>query len=291
VQKSFGTALADARQRIELISTSPGLDAQLLLAAVTGTNRAHVIAHRERILTENEAIQYEALVSRRANGEPVAYLLGQRAFYDRDFVVTPAVLIPRPETEHLLERALAIGADTVVDCGTGSGALAVTFAANRPSSRVYATDISPEALAVARQNANLNHAPVEFLHGDLLNPLIRARIRVDLVMANLPYITSDELADLMVSRHEPRLALDGGTDGLNLIRRLLDQCPMVCRPGATVLLEIGATQGPAVTDLARDMLKPEQVTIHKDYAGHDRVVEIRLLTGVNPGGKRTNKTR
>lgn len=276
MQTSFAAALAEARQRIEPVSTSPGLDAQLLLAAVTGTNRAHVIAHRERILTEDQAARYDALVSRREKGEPVAYLLGQRAFYGRDFRVTPAVLIPRPETEHLLERALAIGAATAVDCGTGSGALAVTFAANRPSSHVYATDLSLEALAVAQQNAGLNHVAVEFLHGDLLDPLIHAGICVDLVMANLPYIASDELADLMVSRHEPRLALDGGADGLDLIRRLLDQCPAVCCPGATLLLEIGATQGPAVVDLAQDRLKPEQVTIHKDYAGHDRVVEIRL---------------
>lgn len=271
-------ALADAKRRIAAVSSSVSLDAQLLLASLLGVDRVYVIAHPEHELTRQEAEKYESLIARRARGEPVAYLLGQRAFYDREFVVTPDVLIPRPETEHLLERALEHAHKqpdlTAVDVGTGSGALAVTFAAHAPAARVYATDISMEALAVARRNAQ--DVKVNFLQGDLLSPLVDAHIQVDLLMANLPYIAADELRKLAVSQFEPRLALDGGADGLDLIRRLLTQVPVVCLPGAVVLLEIGATQGEAVCELVRTQLQPASVQVLQDYAGHDRVVEIVL---------------
>ena len=273
---TYAAVLAGAMRRIGPVSSSASLDAQLLLMAITGDDRAHVIAHPEKSLTPEQAARYAALVNRRAAGEPIAYILGRRAFYDREFAVTPAVLIPRPETEHLLEAALALVGERpgsrVVDVGTGSGALAITLAANAPGTTVCATDISPAALAMARRNASEHGQSVTFFEGDLLQPLIEGGLRVDGVMANLPYIPTAEMHRLEVSRYEPHLALDGGPDGLDLFRRLLDQLPLVCAPSAWLLLEIGAEQGPTVTGLVRDHLPAAQVDVLRDYAGHDRVV-------------------
>jgi release factor glutamine methyltransferase len=272
--------LNEAKERIAPVTSSASLDAQLLLAHVLGESRAHVIAHPEKPLAPEQVEHYKALIDRRADHEPVAYILGWRAFYDREFIVTPAVLIPRPETEHLLELALNFAGENptlaAVDCGTGSGALAVTFAANIPAASVYATDISPDALEIAQQNAQKHGTEIAFFQGDLLAPLVERNIRVDLVMANLPYIATGELASLEVARHEPCLALDGGPDGLDLVRRLLEQIPAVCNPGALILLEIGAEQGKAVRQIARETLSPRSVDIIWDYAELDRVVLIRI---------------
>lgn len=276
--------LTDARARFAAVSSSPGLDAQLLLAEVLDASRAHVLAYPEQALTGEQAAAYARFVARRAAGEPVAYLLGRRAFYDREFSVGPGVLIPRPETEHLLEAALAFVREradqgdpvtAAVDVGTGSGALAVTLAAHAPQTRVWATDISPQALTIARHNAERNAVHVTFLEGDLLEPLLAQGVQVDLVMANLPYIATAEMLSLEVSRYEPHLALDGGPDGLDLIRRLLIQAPAVINPGALILLEIGADQGESAARLARDAFPGCQCSVMKDYAGHDRVVILR----------------
>lgn len=265
-------ALHEARGQIE------ATEAQALLGATLGVDRAYLLAHPEQPLTDDQAAQYRAWLERAAAGEPLAYLLGRRAFYDRDFIVTPDVLIPRPETELLLEQALAFARQkptlTVVDVGTGSGALAVTLAANLPSARVYATDISPAALDVARRNAALHHTNVKFLQGDLLRPVIEHDVHVDLLLANLPYVASGDLPHLDVSRYEPQLALDGGADGLDLVRRLLAQAPAACNPGALILLEIGADQGAAALALARNTFSQADIQLIKDYAGHDRILRI-----------------
>jgi release factor glutamine methyltransferase len=277
---TIGDALEDAKRRLTPISTSASLDAQLLLAEVLAVNRAHILARREKVLTPDQTQNYASLVARREQGEPIAYILGRKAFYDRDFVVTPAVLIPRPETEHLLEIALTYANDhphaTFVDVGVGSGAIAVTLAANVPSATVYATEISPDALAVATENAQIHQANVRFFAGDLLAPLIERNVQINCVMANLPYIKSVELSSLDVSKFEPKLALDGGVDGLDDIRRLLAQCPTVCRPSTLILLEIGADQGEATRKLAVETLASQSVEIIKDLAGHDRVARIQL---------------
>ena len=241
-------------------------------------SRAHILAHPEKNLTAHQVDAFEMLVARRETGEPVAYILGRKAFYDLELLVAPGALIPRPETEILVERALEILARkphaTIVDVGTGSGAIAVTIAAHAPGAAVYAIDISEQALNVARENSSALDLEIEFLQGDLLAPLLDCNIRVDCVLANLPYIRSDELATLAVARHEPRLALDGGADGLALIKRLLAQCPPVCTEDAHILLEIGADQGEAVMALVRETLGPGEAQLIQDLAGHDRIVHF-----------------
>lgn len=277
---TIGDALNWGKERLGAVSDSASLDAQLLLGNVLGRDRGYLLARPEQSLTDEQHDGYAALVERAAAGEPLPYILGKRAFYDREFTVSPGVLIPRPETEILLEVALAFARShpgcKVVDVGTGSGALAVTLAANCPDALVYAVDISPAALVVARQNASANNASITFFEGDLLKPLLQGGIKVDLVMANLPYIATGELAALAVSRYEPRLALDGGADGLDLVRRLLDQAPAVCNPVACLLLEIGADQGLAALQLAQKTFPGATAQVLKDYAGLDRIVRLDL---------------
>ncbi|NLX10790.1 MAG: peptide chain release factor N(5)-glutamine methyltransferase [Chloroflexi bacterium] len=273
-------ALAWANHTLARASDSEALDAALLLAHVLDTDRARLIAHPEQPLSTAQAAEYRRLIMQRAAGTPVAYLTGQRAFYDRDFWVTPDVLIPRPETEHLIEAALAWARGRsdlrVVDVGTGSGAIAVTLAAHLPTAAVWAVDTSAAALTVARRNAARYglQKRVTLVPGDLLDPLIQAGQDVDLIAANLPYIPSAELDTLPVAQHEPRQALDGGPDGLDPIRRLLRQTPGVLAPAGLLLLEIGAGQGTQVAALAAGALPGAQIMILHDYAGHERVVRV-----------------
>ncbi len=270
-------ALSRARATLAKSGTAD-LDAQVLLTRVLGCERAFLFAHADTTIDSEHQRRFESFLQRRAAGEPIAYILGRQGFYDLELLVTPSVLAPRPETELLLEEALRLAADSsavVADIGTGSGALAVAFARHRPTCEVYATDISADALAVARQNADALAARVRFFCGDLAQPLIKRGVKVDLLMANLPYIASDELNTLAVSRWEPRAALDGGPDGLAYIRALLMQLPLVCRAGACVLLEIGADQAAAVSQTVRDRLGVE-CSIVKDYAGLDRIARFRL---------------
>jgi len=253
------------------------LTAEVLLVHVLGLSRAQMLARLERDLGEAERARFEALVRRAAAGEPLAYLTGQREFFGLDFEVTPDVLVPRPETELLVERALAMlgaGSVHVVDVGTGSGIIAVTVAARRPLAHVTALDVSPAALTVARRNAErLGVAErVRFRQQDLLDPAPEA---ADLICANLPYIPAADLATLDVSRHEPRLALDGGPDGLDLIRRLVAQAVTVLAAQGGVLLEIEARQGPAVETLCASAFPGASIEIVRDLAGLDRVVQVR----------------
>jgi release factor glutamine methyltransferase len=271
------TALSAARNQLMHLDTSR-LDAQVLLRHVLGVDQAHLLTYPQQALTPEQVQQYTRLVQRRADGEPIAYIVGSVGFYDRDIFVTPDVLIPRPETEHLIEAALAHASEKpdlhAADIGTGSGAIAVTFAARTPGATLYATDISPAALSIAQRNAAYyGLTNITFIHCDLCDALIQQGKQLDLLMANLPYIRSDELPRLEVSKHEPTLALDGGADGLDLVRRLLGQVPQVCKAGALILLEIGAAQGQAALDLAA-ALHPAHLSIQTDYAGHDRLLKV-----------------
>jgi release factor glutamine methyltransferase len=294
---TVSVALAWALPRVRAVS--PRLGAELLLAQVLATSRERVIAHPELALSAEQQAAFEALVARCAAGEPLAYLLGRRAFYGRDFAVDPRVLIPRPETEHLVEAALAWAAGRtgtgrtgtgrmgtgrtgtgraslrVVDVGTGSGALAVTLALELPGARVLATDRSAAALAVARANAACLGARVSFVAADLLAPL---RGPFDLIVANLPYVSRDEqgalTADDDVVKHEPHLALDGGPDGLALVGRLLAEAPARLAPGGALFLEIGAGQAQAAAALARAAFPGAAVAFTRDLAGHERVMGV-----------------
>jgi release factor glutamine methyltransferase len=272
-------ALTTARAALGKAPTA-SRDAQILLCTVLDVSTGILFAYPERELTPEQISAYQALIARRAKGEPLAYMLGEVGFYDRDFYVTSDVLIPRPETEHLVELALTYAAGlprlVAADIGTGSGAIAITVAAHAPHAEVHAVDVSPVALAVARRNAERHQVRINFHEGSLAEPLIAVGLRVNLLMANLPYIASSEIPTLEVSRHEPVLALDGGADGLRLIETLLRQVPQMCAPDACILLEIGAAQGAAARNLAQSLLQPRDVTVLPDYAGLDRIVKIIL---------------
>jgi release factor glutamine methyltransferase len=267
-------ALAWARTTLAGAFDSEPIDAALLLMVVMGVERAALLAHPERTLTPDQETRYRDFIQQQVAGVPVPYLTGTRAFYDRDFEVTPDVLIPRPETEHLIEAALNWAATwralRVVDVGTGSGAIAVTLAVHLPESRVWAVDISRAALRVARRNAVRYHCSIGFIQGDLLSAIAQA----DLIAANLPYIATAEMHTLAVARSEPHLALDGGPDGLDLIRRLLAQVPRILVSGGLLLMEIGAGQGERVRALSESALPDARVDVIFDYAGLDRIVVV-----------------
>jgi release factor glutamine methyltransferase len=228
---------------------SPRLDAELLAAQAFGLSRVELYTQFDRPLLPPELTALRELVKRRQAGEPVAYLVGKKEFWSLDLAVDARVLIPRPDTETAVEEALdrlkERAAETpprLADIGTGSGAIALALAKSRPEAEVFAVDLSPDALAVARANAERLHLLVTFLEGDLLEPL-RALPPFDLIVANLPYIPAGEIAGLAPEvRSEPRVALDGGPDGLKLVRRLVTAAPEVLVPGGALVLEIGAGQ-------------------------------------------------
>ncbi|HZC04474.1 MAG TPA: peptide chain release factor N(5)-glutamine methyltransferase [Ktedonobacterales bacterium] len=291
--RTLGEALrlAEAWLRAAGVNETPALDAQVTLGHVTGASRTTLLAYPERPLTAEQAARYADLIARRAAHEPVAYLTGRREFMGIDLLVDRRALIPRPETELLVEAALRDLAERlardpgapplVADIGVGSGAIPIALAVREPRlPRIYATDISPDALALARENAErLGVADrITFLLGDLLAPLPEP---VDMLTANLPYVSADD-PDVppSVSRYEPALALYGDDDhlgrGLGHIRRLLAQAPARLRPGASLYLEFGYDQREMVEWLARDAFPDATLRVGVDYAGWDRYIEIRL---------------
>lgn len=256
----------------------------MLMAHVLGTSRTVLMAHPERPLTSGQRERFQALVLRRASNYPLPYLTGHIEFYGLEFEVTPEVLIPRPETETLVDLALARQPRSVVDVGTGSGCIAVALAVNLPDAIIYAIEISSAALAVAQRNVERHGVAgrVQLMVGDVLNPRPGP---VDLIVSNPPYIPTGRWASLPVSvrDHEPWLALDGGPDGLAVIQQLLLQAPAVLRgpaleaghPGSALLIEIGADQGRAASHLARTFFPSATVRVHPDLAGRDRVLEVQ----------------
>ncbi len=316
---TVGRAMAAANQRLRNSqSETPRLDVEILLSHVLDADRASLYAHPERHLTASERARFEELIERRRRHEPVAYLINSRAFYGLDFYITPDVLVPRPETELLVEHTI-LAAETLAgravlapasaprpvssnghgpgpfppyaqlfrstapragvqlaDIGAGSGAVAISLAHHLPDAMIFATDISAAALAVARRNAHRLQVAqrIEFLQGHLLDALSHP---VDIITANLPYIPSADIADLApdIANFEPRLALDGGPDGLRLIGQLLSQAPGRLRVGGMVLLEIGSDQGFLVMEMAHRAFPAAEVKIIQDFAGLDRVVRIQ----------------
>ncbi len=287
------TTLRDALQRgrdvlSEADQESARLDTQVLLEHVLDIDRAALYAYPERELTEKQEQDFLALLERRKQGEPIAYIVGHEEFYGLDFLVDRRVLIPRPETEMLVETALRIvrkrlangQVPLVADIGTGSGAIPITIAVEEPRlPLLYTVDISSDALAVARQNCQLHAVErrVALLYGDLLAPLPEA---VDIVIANLPYVGTNEV-DVMtrdVIDYEPHLALFSGTNGLDLLHRFLQEVrdSNKLQPHAVVLLEIGYRQRESLAALLESYLPQAQATFFKDYAGWDRMLQVVL---------------
>ncbi len=275
---SVADAMARARRSFQPFSDSATLDAQMLLSQVTHKSRAWLLAHGEQNLAPCEKQAFVEVIDRYCRGEALPYILGWWEFYGRRFALTPEVLIPRPETELLVEIGLKRLADVgpnprVLDVGTGSGCIAITLALESLQARVLATDLSAPALRLARANAG-NHGVadrVQFLQADLLEPFLG---KVDLLCANLPYIRSGDLLHLAVGDREPRLALDGGVDGMDHLRRLIRSIEERFEPGATALLEIGADQGAMLMHWIRRVRAPERLILHPDLAGLGRVIEL-----------------
>lgn len=251
------------------------LDAELLLMHVLDLDRIALLTSLNEPITPDQRARVAALANRRLEGEPVAYIIGRREFFGLDVEVTPDVLIPRPETETLVEWALewldGRSAASVVDVGTGSGAIAIALAANTPGSvAITATDISPAALDVARGNCErLSPGRIRFIEADLLASV---EDRFDLILANLPYLTPEQIATSPSIATEPRLALDGGPAGTDLIERLLTQVPGRLSPGGALGLELDPSHAAAVAELTRAALPGYEVTIRRDLAGLDRFV-------------------
>ena len=277
---TIGEALRDAAVRLEPVGGTGRLDAVFLLAHAGGVSRQEMIAHRERELTPEIAARFEELVARRERGEPLAYVTGEAGFFGRMFGVDARVLVPRPETELAVEWAVrhlrAIGREngSAADVGTGSGAIAVTLAAELPGLGVYASDASGGALSVARRNAARNNAfqHVTFLHGDLAAPLL-PYAPFDCVVANLPYVPSAECAPAPdpVS-FEPPLARDGGADGLDLYRRLMPSLGALVAKRGIAILEAAPANARALEAMVRDALPAAGVETIRDYADLDRFV-------------------
>ena len=268
---TVGSCLVEGLRRLSSV-----LDAELLLGHVLGRDRTHLRTHPESPVDAAQARAYAQALERRAAGEPVAYVVGYREFWSLRIAVNPAVLVPRPETELLVERALALRAaaeSRVADLGTGSGAIALALAHERPEWHVVATDASRAALAVARANARaLGLERVELVEGDWLAPL--AGRTFDLIVSNPPYVAPDDpvLAEAPL-RFEPRIALaPPGSDALACLRSLIDSAPDHLAPGGWLLLEHGATQAADVAALlvARGFA---HVRSHTDLAGHERMTE------------------
>lgn len=259
-------------------------EAERLVRLVLGWPRERFFGYPEAVMPPDAEARLEALVARRAAGEPLQYLIGEQEFYGRAFRVTPAVLIPRPETEVLVETVLAAAdamwppdaALSAVDVGTGSGAIAVTLAAERPRWQVWAVDLSADALAIAQENAARHGvaARITFAHGSWLGPLRRTGRRVQVIVSNPPYIPTADIAGLQreVRDHEPRLALDGGADGLDAYRSLARELPDIVDRRAVVAVEVGAGQAEAVAGLFRATGLFSRITITPDLAGIPRVV-------------------
>jgi len=260
-------------------SDTPRLDAELLLAKARDCPRIQLYVQFNEVVPDAQRAVMRDLVRRRAQSEPVAHLVGHREFFSLDFAVSPDVLIPRPDTEtlvlDLITHARKLPAPAILDVATGSGCIAIAAAVQVPAARVTASDVSPAALTLARQNADRHGvaARITFLEGDLLAPL-PAGAQFDFLVSNPPYIPTAQLEtlDREVRDYEPRLALDGGPDGLRFLTMLLQQAPSVLVPGGRLLLEFTPEQAPALLELAAAQPELSDPAILKDLAGQPRVL-------------------
>jgi release factor glutamine methyltransferase len=258
----------------------PALESALLLRHILNIDRVQLYLALENELTPDQSVEFRRLIQRRLDGEPTAYITGHREFYGLDFYVDSSVLIPRPESELLVEKAIELVRNrplsSIAEVGTGCGAIAISLALNLPKVKIYATDISVSALEVARFNCHKHGVEdrIFLLEGDMLEPLPEP---VDLIVANLPYVREAELTSVNTLGFEPSLALNGGRDGLDKIRHLCRQADKKLRPGGCLLLEIGQGQREAVTPLLHGIFPLAEIEVIPDLSGIDRVVNLSLV--------------
>lgn len=261
------------------VSETPNLDAQTLLAHLLKKPRTWLITHSEENLPDSVISSFQQDIRALERGIPLPYILGRWEFYGLEFIVSPDTLIPRPETELLVEKALEWTQHQpepclAVDIGTGSGCIAIALAKNNPNLTIFATDISYPALRTAYSNA-IQHEVVDqvkFLQADLIPPI---SANFDLICANLPYIPTQTLRKLEISGREPDLALDGGVNGLIFISRLLEEAPEFIVPGGILLIEIESSQGDEIYNLALQAFPKAAIDVLPDLAGRDRIITIQ----------------
>lgn len=263
-------------------SASSRLDAEILMAHALGMNRTRLYMEHNKPLDEQELSAIRVLVKRRGQGEPVAYIVGKKAFWTIELSVDPRVLIPRPETEHLVERALKlmdnVNEPRVLDIGCGSGCIALAIAASKSDAQILAVDVSEDAVAVTQDNIRaLGLSNVECRKSTLLDNISGT---FDFILSNPPYIESETIHTLMTSVRdfEPHLALDGGPDGLDIYRQLVPEAARHLNPGGYLLLEIGSNQGDSVPEILRACGGFEDIEVLADYAQHPRVIQGKRLT-------------
>lgn len=282
---SVAKMLLQMGNRLAGVTETPTLDAQVLLAEILGVSRTWLLTHADASLNPEQEQALQNALLRLEQGEALPYVIGHWEFYGLDYSINSNVLIPRPETELLVERSLHWlsthpGRRRAADIGTGSGCIAISLAINIPDLHVWASDVSLPALEIAKLNAHKHDVSdrVHFLHADLfdLEPLATALQSFDLIAANLPYIPTSRLRDLDVARREPRLALDGGADGLDLIQRLIQAAPRWLAPGGLCILEIDIEHAEAALALAQGIFLKANVSIIPDLAGLDRLISIQL---------------
>ena len=273
---------------------SARLDAEVLLGYVLDMEKVEIYLCTESAFNDNRANRFRELLMRRAKGEPVAYITGRKEFWSLDFVVTPDVLIPRPETELLVELALegTVGKAPlkILDIGTGSGAIAITLAKELPKAQIWAVDLSAAALKIAEVNARRHSVTerIQFLHGDLFDPITELGHSFDIIVSNPPYVLTKGIATLAPEIHdwEPKLALDGGPDGLSSYRRIIERAHKYLTFEGRVLLEVGDGLGKAVAELFARAGGFGATTIYRDFAAKDRVIGALKISRLGEGFNR-----